>query len=822
MSDKKTSSNKTTKVKSQSTTTSFTKFLAGFVSLAIVVTLAVSFIAYQQLIVKKESQQLSSLAQAYAQQQTGAVSRYLRNTRQQLQAFTQREDLLEALDNNDANSLNAIQTEIRRQFTTAHGVRIDKRNSVELNPNSEIPINFAELDMINRANRRDVVFPEAVQHNGQWRVHFVEPIPYMENPGETPPPASATLFISFSAAELLSNISTSELSSGKLLLLQQFGQGQSQTIANFGEGNTNTTEQAPIPQSHWQIEFTPSSGFAEQANASVTVLIAGLFLFAVLLIGSSVYAAQRVSNIVETRQQRIAMAEKAAAELKEGEKMSPVSNKKLLDMQVKHEDENILNLKQHDEIDPLNITDVDTPTDNDQIPLSIFRSYDIRGTVPDQLSATNVVSIGKAIGSQVLDAGDKAIIVGRDGRTHSADIAEQLVEGILSTGCNVINIGMVPTPLVYFAIEELETSNSGVSVTASHNPAEYNGFKVVINKNALADDDIKALHSRIVGQQFQKGAGKEDFTDLSLQYIDKIALDVALPSELKVVVDAGNGVAGELAPKVLSEIGGEVIPLHCTIDGTFPNHQPDPSVADNLQDLINKVKEEGADLGIAIDGDGDRVGVVTASGNIIWPDRLLMLFAKDVLSRNPGTDVLFDVKCSRELNTVVSSYGGRPIMWKSGHSHMKSKMKETQASLGGELSGHIFIAERWYGFDDGIYAAARLMEIISLREEDLDSIFENFPSLPATPEIKITLSEQQKFSFMKRLVAEGEFGEGRLTTIDGLRVDFEDGWGLVRVSNTSPALTLRFEAENEDGLNRIQSLFKEQMQKIDPQLDITF
>jgi len=401
-------------------------------------------------------------------------------------------------------------------------------------------------------------------------------------------------------------------------------------------------------------------------------------------------------------------------------------------------------------------------------------------------------------------------------------VSEQLIEGILSTGCNVINLGMVPTPLLYFATCELSHTNSGVMVTASHNPPEDNGFKIVINGTTLLGEQIQGLKQRIDQQRFLSGGGNEDFMDLSLPYMERILSDVALAGELSIVLDCGNGVAGDLAPRLFDELGCKVTPLFCDVDGNFPNHPADPSVPANLKLLIAKVKEVNADLGVALDGDGDRLGVVTASGRIIWPDRLLMLLAKDIVARNPGADVIFDVKSSRELNSVVTSYGGRPIMWKSGHSNMKAKMQETDALLGGELSGHIFIKERWFGFDDGLYAAARIMEIMTLREQDLDSIFETFPDLPATPELKIEVDEGRKFELMKKLTQRGDFGDGKLTTIDGLRVDYADGWGLVRASNTSSALTLRFEGQSRESMSRIQERFMEQLLAVDKNLTIPF
>jgi len=371
---------------------------------------------------------------------------------------------------------------------------------------------------------------------------------------------------------------------------------------------------------------------------------------------------------------------------------------------------------------------------------------------------------------------------------------------------------------MYFSTFHFDDTNSGVMVTASHNPKEYNGFKVVINNRALADEAVIDLRSRIIGQRFHQGLGEEIPRAIIPDYIDRIFSDVALASNVSIVIDAGNAVTGIVAPQLFEELGCDVIPLFCDLDGEFPNHDPDPTVEKNLQALIAKVQETNADIGVAFDGDGDRLVVVTPKGDIIWPDRLLMLFAKDVLSRNPGADVLFDVKCSRQLNQVISSYGGRPIMWKTGHSPMKAKMEETQALIGGEYSGHIFIKDRWYGFDDGIYAMARLLEIITLRDQKIDDIFAAFPQLYSTPEIKITIPELDKFGLIKKLSEIGDFANGTITTIDGLRVDYTKGWGLVRASNTSPALTLRFEAESQESLEKIQQIFKRELLKVDTRL----
>ncbi|MBU3068743.1 phosphomannomutase/phosphoglucomutase [Aestuariicella sp. G3-2] len=495
----------------------------------------------------------------------------------------------------------------------------------------------------------------------------------------------------------------------------------------------------------------------------------------------------------------------------------------ILDLHVSEEDQDLLGLEESERVAQNAARRAPAESaEQIELPDEVFRSYDIRGLAETQITPTLARQVGKAIASEALAAGDTGLFVARDGRNHSPELCEALIEGILSTGCDAINLGAIPTPLLYFATCELAESNSGVMVTASHNSAEYNGFKMVINGHTLADGDVQNIKTRIQTGDVFKGTGIETSQQVIPEYIDRIFSDVALAGDVKLVIDAGNGITGDVAPQLFEELGCEVEPLFCDIDGSFPNHDPDPTIEANLQDLIRTVQSTGADLGVAFDGDGDRLVLVTPKGQIIWPDRLLMLFAKDIVARNPGADVLFDVKCTRELNSLVSSYGGRPIMWKAGHSHMKTKMQETGALVGGEMSGHIFIKDRWYGFDDGMYAAARLLEIMTLRDQGIDSLFDSFPNLPSTPELKIPVAETRKFELVKQLIQEGDFQNGKPITIDGLRVDFSKGWGLVRASNTSAALTLRFEAETREVLTQLQQLFKRELLKIDSSLDVPF
>ncbi len=458
-----------------------------------------------------------------------------------------------------------------------------------------------------------------------------------------------------------------------------------------------------------------------------------------------------------------------------------------------------------------------------KIDAGIFRAYDIRGVVGQSLDVGVAELIGHAIGSLMREQDLADIVVGRDGRLSGPDMVSGLVTGLRKAGRNVIDIGLAPTPVVYFGAFHLRTGCC-VSVTGSHNPPDYNGFKIVVGGETLSGDAITDLYARIAEDRLYTadapgGLSERDIAD---DYVDRIAGDVQTERRLKVVVDAGNGAAGEIGPRVLEAIGCEVVPLYCEIDGTFPNHHPDPSEPENLEDLINMVQRLDADFGIAFDGDGDRLGVVTKDGENIFPDRLLMLFAADVLERNPGAVIVYDVKCTGRLPGHILRHGGSPLMWKTGHSLIKAKMREVEAELAGEMSGHFFFAERWYGFDDGIYSAARLLEILAAREETPTEVLSALPTGVATPEIKVPAPGGEPHGFVERFQASAELGDARLSTIDGVRADWSDGWGLVRASNTTPVLVLRFDADDQAALERIQNVFREQILKVDPGLELPF
>ena len=454
---------------------------------------------------------------------------------------------------------------------------------------------------------------------------------------------------------------------------------------------------------------------------------------------------------------------------------------------------------------------------------SIFRAYDIRGIVGKTLDAGVAELIGQSIGSLMTERGLHDIIVGRDGRLSGPDMIDGLVRGLRKTGRNVVDIGLAATPVVYFAAYQLRTGCC-VAVTGSHNPPDYNGFKIVVGGETLSGKAIEDLYARIAEDRLHEAPtpGNVQHRDVSKDYIDRISSDVQLDRRLKVVVDAGNGVAGAIAPQVLTAIGAEVTPLYCDVDGTFPHHHPDPSDAHNLEDLIQMVKRLGADIGVAFDGDGDRLGVVTKDGHNIYPDRLLMLFAADVLERNPGAVIVYDVKCTGRLPGQILRHGGSPLMWKTGHSLIKAKMRETDAELAGEMSGHFFFKERWFGFDDGIYAAARLLEILASRSTSPSEVLDALPDGVSTPEIKVDAPNDDPHAFVDLFKAKAKFESGRLSSIDGLRADWPDGWGLVRASNTTPVLVMRFDGDNKDALARIQAAFREQLLAVRPDLVLPF
>lgn len=454
---------------------------------------------------------------------------------------------------------------------------------------------------------------------------------------------------------------------------------------------------------------------------------------------------------------------------------------------------------------------------------SIFKAYDVRGVVGRSLTGEAARAIGAALGSQAHGRAVREIAIGRDGRLSGPALRDALSDGIRSTGCGVIDVGMVATPMLYFATHHLETG-SGVSITGSHNPPEYNGMKLVLDGQAMYGEGLQTLRRRIESGDLIRAPspGPVRSVQIADAYVERIARDVKLARPMKIAIDCGNGVAGAIAARLYRSLGCQVQELFCEVDGTFPNHHPDPAHPENLQDLIQCLRQTDAELGLAFDGDGDRLGVVTKDGRIIYPDRQIMLFARDVLARHPGAEVIFDVKCTRNLAPWIRRLGGRPTMWRTGHSLIKAKMRETGAPFAGEMSGHLFFNDRWYGFDDGLYGGARLLEIVS-REGDPSALLNGLPDAICTPELHLKTAEAENFELVERLRARARFeGAQQVITIDGVRVEYADGFGLARPSNTTPVVVLRFEADNRQALARIQADFRRAILEVQPSAQLPF
>lgn len=740
--------------------------------------------------------------------------------------------------------------------------------AVYLFPYGEIPrsaseptLGFAGLDLARRAETGQRLYPDAFPRDGQWYLQMAAPV---RNPQSRA--VTGSVLVVFSTAQLQPLMSGVNQELGGQFSLVQSVNGTNRTIVSQGSGS-GPVQTRDLTNPDWELQYRPASPPAPLFNSTLAIILAlvpaviaaivvWLFLgnaqrglrqdvTALTQWAQKVFGGERikpptlkwdmVASTAEVLHRLSQMVEKRVAKAGESARQKAGTGGQAEKSAV---DEPLFQDKDMPDIDMLDGDDdvlgfggssgaEDTP-DVEEVHLpeaevsdTIFRAYDIRGIVDETLTPDIVTVIGRAIGSEAIARGIDRLCIGYDGRHSSPGLADALARGVMATGCNVIHVGAVPTPVLYFSTHELDTG-SGVMVTGSHNPANYNGLKIMLAGETLSGDAIQKLLQRIRTGDFASGHGNQSSEDVRRAYLDRIVGDIAVAAPLKVVLDAGNGIAGELGPLLIEELGCEVIQLYCDVDGNFPNHHPDPGKPENLADLIERVKAEGADIGLAFDGDGDRLGVVTNTGKIIWSDRLLMLFARDVVSRNPGADVLYDVKCSRRLAGVISEAGGRPIMWKSGHSLMKAKMKETGALLAGEMSGHIFFGERWLGFDDGLYSAARLLEILGIEDRHCDEVFEDFPEDISTPELNVDVSDDTKFALMERLGKEGNFGEANISTIDGIRVEYTDGWGLCRASNTTPALVLRFEAETEEALERIKGVFREQLQKVAPDLVADF
>ena len=700
---------------------------------------------------------------------------------------------LAQLSNKNQKSNTEIINEIKKALPIALRVTISEKDLKMIEPQEFPGINYATLDMLKKT-KKDNSNPTAEIHLFGRQNQYLNYVYIIDNANNN------YLIISLPAQVLFKGLPNIELEEGKVKLIQKSGKYSLVNLKTWGINENKDLiplNSTAISNSYFSVESLYIPPFFLFRGITALSAIVGLLSSLLLLVGVSLLTIKKI------KLQRLKKKEQSTY-VHVAEVNAPKNIEETIEKQ--NEEKMKIDSKQTKEV---------------EIDKSIFRAYDIRGIVDESLTTDAVRLIGQAIGTENIKRGKTEIVVARDGRLSGEMLLQALMEGLIESGCSVINIGAVPTGVLYFATHHLGTG-SGVMLTGSHNPPNYNGVKIMLDGETLSGKQIMDLYKSIINHELDTGEGSEQEMDIVDDYIDYISSDIQLENELKIVVDSGNGIGGEIGPQLLEEIGCEVIPLHCEIDGNFPNHHPDPSVPDNLKDLIAAVKASGADLGIAFDGDADRLGVVTNKGEIIYPDRILMLYAQDVLTRQPGASIIFDVKCTGHLPKEIVKNGGLPIIWKTGHSFIKAKIKETNAALAGEMSGHFFFNERWFGFDDGIYAAARLLEIIDHQDRPADEIFEELPNSVSTPELKCHTEEGENYAFMEKFQSAAQFPDANITTIDGIRADFADGWGLIRCSNTTPCLVLRFDADNEEALERIKEEFRTQILAVDNSLTLPF
>lgn len=771
-------------------------------------------------------------------------------------ALTRAPDFTSILTRDDEPAIQAIEQELLQYHPDLQAVRIIKHTKLSRQGLTSQTLSYTEQAMIRRIERGEPLALELSQIDGQQIIRHGAPIKTAEGV------LIGSILITLDQASFTKFLSDVPPGIGYFAVSQR---RQDKEVNWYQTGDPQLAAQAAyqlldLGGTQWRITYAGSGKLGAQGHAKIAPLASGLITGVLLALmvfmlrrtwfetvernlqklsaqlkanrSSNAKASytlpgfeaahRNLGNIIEALSQK-AVTTKVNTPVQSGETgNAPTESSEagLLDMDLDLADDDLFESVDNIDNDLGAAAQTAETARNLTVSPTIFRQYDIRGIVGETLNGDVVSLIGRAIGTRCLQAGDASVVVGRDGRNSSESLSSALCRGLTSAGCDVIDVGMVPTPLAYFAAKNLDTS-SAVMITGSHNPPNYNGLKIVIKDQTLHGEAIQELLHMIELGQMADGMGNIQSANITQNYLDKVAGDMALGRSLKVVVDAGNGVAGPTIVEMIQMLGCEVVGLYCDVDGNFPNHHPDPSKPENLTALIQAVKEHHADVGLALDGDGDRIGVVTPQGKIIYPDRLLMLFAKDILARNPGGEIIFDIKCTSDLHQLISSLGGRPIMWKTGHSLIKAKLKETGALIAGEMSGHIFFNDRWYGFDDAIYSAARLLEILSVEGQDLDGLMDALPERISTPEINIPVTEESKFQIMDALTRKGEF-KGNVVTLDGIRVDYSNGWGLVRASNTTPNLVARFEADTDEQLQSIQDEFRNNLLNVDPKLGLPF
>jgi len=758
-----------------------------------------------------------------AQRQAQVLNRAVVQLFNRLGAAADAPEVRASLVQDDPQVRAGTEVRLRRAFPEAEGLRLltlTDLGTADIRARTDTLRNHIEIDLVRRVSNGEPDQVEAYEIDGAWLISLARLVRTEESD-----PRRGGLLLTLPADSIRALLPASGDSAGQYTLRQRIfseGQRSDDAITSVGEGLTEHRSEAPVAGTPWHLVFAPSratvNAVAEAAGPAwpAFLLLACVAIAGMLLTHLSAHraVARDVQRITEGAELRTPLGVSVPGLLPLARALRRAthrSTRSSLQTQTGGARSSATLTA---------LTGIEGPAAV-ELPATIFRAYDIRGIAESELTDETVFRIGCAIATLAGEAGEQTLALAYDGRSSSARLRDILENALLRCGRDVVDIGLVPTPLLYYATHATDLK-SGIMITGSHSPADYNGLKVVLKGQPLAEGAIDRVRTLAQNGRFSRGTGRKGQQSVVSDYLDEVVGDIALAVPPKIVVDAGNGATSSIAPDLLRELGCEVIPLNCEIDGTFPNRSPDTGDESALEGLVSAVLATRADFGVAFDGDGDRVAVVTDKGRILRTDTLLMLFARDLVARHPGADVVFDVKCSRNLGRLVSNLGGRPVLWKTGHALMKQKMLETGALLGGEFSGHIFFGERWYGFDDGMYVTGRLAELLSAAGQALDSFVSDLPTSFNTPEILVPVPEEKKFDLVERFIAEAAFPGATRNTLDGLRVDFEDGWGLLRASNTGPALTARFEGVSEQSLQRIQNEFHEQLHAVAPDLNIPF
>ena len=745
--------------------------------------------------------------------------------------------LITALEGGDRAGLQLLEDRFQQLVPGATRVRLLVAGHQELDQTVEPHLSYASLQLLRRAEKSTQPTPAEVHQFATDQQHIAVAVRVMDASEAN---LLGTIHAAFPRGELQQAIDAVTDYQGRVEIRQLVKEASTLTLAeNSGakQAKANPAGQIMVANTIWEVVYWQKSALALDENVikmyaaslGAALLLVGLLMF----LQSKRFAAllkKDQASLINQLERMVAgkSPSQLAPELKEMsatlELLAHYSREYRTKKTAKEGKPAVAqSLVSEIHVDEEIVTQPGgtSAVSGVELPAGIFRAYDVRGVVGDALTADVVYEIGRAVGSEAYEKGQQTVIVGRDGRDSSPALCDALCNGLKASGRDVVDLGQVPTPVLYFATHHLG-SNSGVMVTGSHNPASYNGLKFVIDGNVLSSESIQAVRKRIESGDLVQGDGQSLQQDLIPDYIERITDDVRLARPLNIVIDCGNAIAGRVAPELFHALGCEVTELFCEVDGSFPNHHPDPSVPENLKALQEQVIAAKADIGLAFDGDGDRLGVVDSQGNIVWPDRILMFLAADVLSRHPGVDIIYDVKSTRHLAGEILAHGGRPLMWKTGHSMLKSKMKETGALLAGEFSGHIIFSERWYGFDDALYAGARLLEILAMDPRESAELFADLPDSVSTAELGMPLEEGESQRVMQEIFQHADFPDARLIDTDGLRIEFEHGWGLVRPSNTTPALVFRFEADSTEALETIQAQFRQLFSKVETSGQIPF